>query len=444
MVGALAVLGLPEPDRAAGQAVEVGVARVDITPEYPVRLAGYAVRTRESVGVQQRIWAKALALGGDEQGPALLLAVDNMGVPEAIAADVAARLGKAGVSPDRVVVASSHTHSAPMLVSRAIDIFFGGTLPAEEKGRVERYTRELADKLQRVAEAALKDRRPARLSWGRGRVGFAENRRTRGGPVDHDLPMLRVADAEGKVRAVVVGYACHCTTLDPADNLISGDWAGDAQEAIEAAFPGSIALTVIGCGGDANPAGRTSLDAARRHGRSIADEVARVFEHGDLAPLAGPPEVRARRVALPFDTLPSREELQRRAKSGGAVGANAAVHLARLDHGEPLPTELGYTIRTWQFGDALAMVFLPGEVVVDYALRLRREFDGRRLWVVAYAGDVPCYIPSERVLREGGYEGGGAMVYYGFPARLKPGVEDRILSAVHALLPARFAAKPER
>jgi hypothetical protein len=112
-----------------------------------------------------------------------------------------------------------------------------------------------------------------------------------------------------------------------------------------------------------------------------------------------------------------------------------------LDRGEPLPTRLPYLVQTWTFGEDLAMVFLSGEVVVDYSLRLKREYLQGRLWVNAYANDVPCYIPSERILREGGYEGGGAMVYYGHPAPLASGVEESIVGAVHELVPQGFAKR---
>jgi hypothetical protein len=98
-----------------------------------------------------------------------------------------------------------------------------------------------------------------------------------------------------------------------------------------------------------------------------------------------------------------------------------------------------YLIQTWTFGDNLALVFLPGEVVVDYSLRLKREFQAQRIWINAYANDVPCYIPSERILQEGGYEGGGAMIYYDKPTRLATGIENAIVQTVHDLLPAAFA-----
>ena len=120
------------------------------------------------------------------------------------------------------------------------------------------------------------------------------------------------------------------------------------------------------------------------------------------------------------------------------------MNLAKLDRGESLETQLPYLIQTWNFGNDLAIIFLPGEVVVDYSLRLKKEFDSSRLWINAYANDVPCYVPSERILKEGGYEGGGAMVYYDRPARLAPGIEALIINAVHDLLPRSFLTDEKR
>jgi putative membrane-bound dehydrogenase-like protein len=425
-----------------GELIEVGVARVDITPDYPVRLHGYLARSTESVGVAQKIWAKALAIGSDQQVRAVLVSVDNLGVSFEIVKEVEKRLErKAKLNPGGFVVASSHTHSAPCLTGVAPNIF-GKKLSDREQAAIDRYTRELTDKLEQVALDALKARRPGLLSWAQGRVDFAANRRTPGGPVDHALPVLRVTDPDGTLRALVVNYACHCTTLDPKENRISGDWAGYAQETIERDHPGAIALTVIGCGADANPTRRLAPGAAEAHGRAIADEVNRLLR-ADWTPLPPPNEVSRVGITLPFDTLPTREELEKLAKAGGAPGYNASVQLARLDRGEPLQSTLDYPIAAWRFGDRLAMVFLAGEVVVDYVLRLKQELDPTRLWVTAYANDVPCYIPSERILREGGYEGGGAMVYYDRPTRLKPGIEDRIIETIRGSLPGTFRARSQ-
>jgi putative membrane-bound dehydrogenase-like protein len=410
--------------------VPIGAARIDITPEGPIRLSGYLVRDAESRGVGQRIWAKAVAIGDKASGPALIVSVDNVGVPGAITEELAARLARrAGVRRERLAIGSSHTHSAPCL-SGAVPNIFGKPIPPDQQARIDAYTRQLVDKLERVCLDALADRKPGRLSWARGSVGFAANRRTPGGPVDHDLPVLRATAPDGTLRAVVANYACHCTTIHPKENVVDGDWAGYAQAAIEADHPGCVALTLIGCGADANPTRQNVPGAAAAHGRALADEVNRLLK-GPWTELPAPTGFDLERLTLPFDTLPTRAELEALARAGGPPGYNASTWLARLDRGESLPASLDYSAQAWRFGDRLLMVFLPGEVVVDYVLRLKREFDPHRLWVTAYANDVPCYIPSERILREGGYEGGGAMVYYGRPARLKPGVEGRIVEAVH-------------
>ncbi len=416
---------------------EVGVASIDVTPDYPIRLTGYAVRKTESQGVAQHLFAKALAIGSDREKPALLITVDNCGVPGAVRDELVARLHKQRrVAPERVALCSTHTHSGPWLKGFAPNIF-GGPIPADEQARVERYTRELTDALETVAVRALDDRRPARLTRGLTQASFATNRRTKGGPVDHDLPVLVVTDPEGKVRALFASYACHCTTLGGDFNQVCGDWAGYAAEYLQEQHPGAVVLVALGCAGDANPAPRSTLDLAKQHGRSIATAVETLLTN-TLAPVEGKLVCRTKRFELAFDTLPTRAEWEARARETNYAGSHARLNLARLDRGEKLPTKLPYLVQTWTFGRGFAMVFLSGEVVVDYSLRLKRQFDPSRLWVNAYANDVPCYIPSERVLKEGGYEGGGAMIYYDRPTRFAPGLENKIVGAVRDLLPRQF------
>jgi hypothetical protein len=97
-------------------------------------------------------------------------------------------------------------------------------------------------------------------------------------------------------------------------------------------------------------------------------------------------------------------------------------------------------VQVWAFADSLLTINLPGEVVVDYGLRFKKENDPERTWVNAYTNDVPCYIPSQRVWEEGGYEAAGAMTYYGRPNRFATGIEDIIVRAVKELVPAEFRA----
>ena len=221
-------------------------------------------------------------------------------------------------------------------------------------------------------------------------------------------------------------------------NKVHGDWAGCAQEFLEAELPGAVVLTALGCAGDQNPYPRGTYELARQHGRELSAEVRRMLT-GKFAPLSAPIECRTARLELPYAPLPTRAEWEAKAreKSGG-VAYHAKKNLARLDRGESIPTALPYMVQTWAFGPDMIMVFLPGEVVVDYSLRLKRELDHPRTWVNAYANDVPCYIPSKRVLGEGGYEAAGAMLYYDRPTRFDELVEDVIIEGVRSITPKKF------
>jgi neutral ceramidase len=437
---------------SAPSTVPVGVAVVDITPDYPVRLVGYGSRKTESEGIASRLKARAMAIGADADdkgGPAVLVAVDNCAVGARITEQVAARLQKkVGLKRERFVVCSTHTHCGPALNSE-LAFIFGSPIPADQKERIDRYTRELTDALEKAALAALASRAPATLAWGQGRLGFAANRRVLkngrwvnfgvnpNGPVDNSVPVLRATDESGKVKAVLFGYACHCTTLGGEFNKICAEWTGYACDEIEQQSPGAIALAIIGCGADANPEPRRGLDDAKAHGSAAAREVDRLVKTA-LTPLPGRIETRFRKLELPLEPLPSRATLQEQTKRPGAEGFLARTLLERVDRGESLPISVPYTIQTWCFGDELAMVFLAGEVVVDYALRLKWEIDPDHLWIAAYSNDVPCYIPSRRILSEGGYEADLSMVFYGHAARFAPATEDIIIHAVHDILPAPF------
>jgi len=453
-VGALVLAVGPSLLAGEPAQVPVGVAVVDITPDYPIRLVGYGSRKTESEGIASRLKARALAIGDDNGGDgaggtAVLLAVDNCAVGSNVTEQVAARLKtKVGLKRERFVVCSTHTHCGPALTSE-LDFIFGSPIPPDQKTRIDRYTHELTDALEKVALAALAARSPANLAWGQGRLGFAANRRVLkdgrwinfgvnpNGPVDHSLPVLRATDPAGKVRAVLFGYACHCTTLGGEFNKICADWAGYACDEIEHQSPGSIALAIIGCGADANPEPRRGLDDAKQHGLAAGHEVDRLVRTA-LAPLPGRIDAKFHKLELPLEPPPSRATLEERTKRPGSEGYLARTLLERLDRGESLPTSVPFSVQTWCFGDEMAMVFLAGEVVVDYALRLNWEIDQNRLWIAAYSNDVPCYIPSRRVLSEGGYEADLSMVFYGHPSRFAPATEDLIIRTVHNLLPAPF------
>ena len=92
-------------------------------------------------------------------------------------------------------------------------------------------------------------------------------------------------------------------------------------------------------------------------------------------------------------------------------------------------------MQAWGLGD-LQWVFLGGEATVDYALRIKRNAGTSHTWVSAYCNDVMAYIPSLRVLKEGGYEGATSMIYYAQPTVWSERVEEDVIAAVARALGA--------
>jgi hypothetical protein len=429
--------------------VSVGVAQVDITPQTPVRMYGYGARTTESTGIAGRLRAKALAIGDDaEPGPAVLLTVDCGAVPGDLRDEVFRRVCRqVAIRPERFVLCNSHHHSGPDL--DGMDSFSG-----TEHEHMAAYARELTDKLSAVVGDALAARQPGHLAWTQGAAPVAANRRVLQngqwvgfgavpeGAVDHSLPLLRITDTQGNIVAVVINYACHNTTLRGDFQQIHGDWAGAAQEAIEADHPGVLALVTIGCGADSDPHPHGTVAWCERHGRTIADEVKRLLQT-ELRPVQPALVARSATLEISFATVPTLDELRSRAGDSWMM----QNLIAKLEKGEALPATRPYYITTWSFGEDLAMVFLSDEVVADYSLRLRRELRGDRLWINAYAHDVSNYVVSNRLLGEGGYEVGNsvsALVTFGQPKTLKPAMEDRVIEQVRALLPECFAPSSQQ
>jgi hypothetical protein len=300
----------------------------------------------------------------------------------------------------------------------------------------------LVDDLVALVGAAMADLAPARVFVGHGSVGFAMNRRHAApkghaaapnpkAPVDHDVPVVKVAAPDGQLRAVLFGYACHNTTFGGDMYRINGDYAGFAQIELEKAMPGVTAMFTILCGADQNPSPQGKLEQAAQHGKTLADEVRRVLS-GPLSPVRPPVRTAYEDVKLEFAPQ-TRLKFEEEAKSKDRFRRHRAdAMLAAFDAGRPI-RDVAIPVQVVRLGGDLAIVALGGEVVVDYALRLKREFAGTNLIAVGYANDVMCYIPSQRVLREGGYEGGDAMIYYGLPGPFTDSVEETVVGACRRL-----------
>jgi len=456
----IALAGYGVASRADGPAIaadgwHVGIAKVDITPREPVRMAGYGNRDRPSDSVDSPLAVRCMALrpDGESADVYLLVSIDTIGLPASLSRQINARIETDhGVGRERVVLCSTHTHCAPDLVSELSNIFAVPMTDAEREAGL-RYRAELVDAVVQAAGTAIADLSPARIGYAVGSIGFATNRRMivdgrwtgfgadGDGAVDHSLPVLRITSPDGTLRGVVFNYACHNTTLTGGHYGIGGDWSGFASQSLESKHPGAVALSTIGCGADADPQPRGSLQAAIEHGRTLADEIERLIG-SDMRPISAKVEARFDHAALSFE-LPTIEEVRSRI---GDASPQVARHAAMLDQTYRdegrLPATYPVPIQSWRLGDDLTMIFLGGEVVVDYALRLKRELADDALWVTAYAGDVLGYIASERVRREGGYEFDASTVYYGLAGPWAAGTEDHFVAQILEMLRSETPRSP--
>ena len=457
VVAVLLGLGGAAAARAADLPWRVGVATRTLTPPGPIWLAGYANRTAPSNGVALDLHGKALALDDGAGGRLVIVTLDLIGVPAALRAHTEkAAAEKFGLKPHEVLLNASHTHSGPqvspdrMMLERA---FRQNAKPADVAA-VDAFETFLRAAVLDLIGESLQSAAPARLEFSTARAGFAMNRRRPerngtitnnpypAGPVDHEVPVLKITGADGKPRALLFGYACHNTTL--SGSQISGDYAGHAQKFLEASYPGATALFLMGCAGDQNPYPRGAMvpgqspdDLASQHGRALANAVVTALATRPR-PLAPPLRSAYGHAQLDYTPLADAALARYRApEHTPPVIERARALQESLRRGER-PAPLACPVQVVQFGGDLTLVALGGEPVIDYALRLKRELAGpASVWVAGYSNDYFGYLGSKRVIAEGGYEGGEANTrILNHPGPFAPDAEDRVVAKVHELLAA--------
>ncbi len=441
----VALVALAGPVSAQEAGWKAGFAAEKITPPEPMWMSGYAARTAPADGTETDLWAKAAVLTAPDGKRFCLVTLDLVGVGrDTSQAVVKAIADKHKLPREAVAVAVSHTHCGPVVGKNLRSMYF---LDDAQAKRVDAYTDALPGKVLKAVDAAVGRAEPVSLAAAVGTAGFAVNRRENKepdvpairekgalkGPTDHTVPVLAARDAKGALKGVVFGYACHATVL--SFQKWCGDYPGFAQLELEKAHPGAVALFWAGCGADQNPLPRRTVELARGYGKQLADSVDAVLAK-PMPPVGGAASATYREIPLPLHEIPSRETLLKTAESQYKYeAARAKLLLKQLETPGGIPADYPYPVQTWKLG-GVTWVLLGGEVVVDYSLRLKREL-GAGLWVTGYANDVMAYIPSARVLREGGYEGATSMVYYGLPSVWGPEVEERIVAEVRRQVGAK-------
>jgi neutral ceramidase len=422
---------------------EAGLARADITPTESVPLAGYGGKTRMSGRVDHPIWLKALALRDGEGRVSVIVTADLVGLSDRMISRIAgAAFEKHGLAREQLILNTSHNHSCPV-TEDVLWLYYEFT--PEEAAAKDRYTGQVYLAYEQVIAAAIADLAPAELSYELGLAGVAVNRRrSRGpesrslpGPVDQDVPVLAVRTGE-KLRGIVFAYSCHTTALGGLS--LNGDYAGFAQVELEKSHPGAVALFVQNCGGDANPLPRIrgkddeAVALAERYGLILAEAVSQVLA-GEMVALSGTLRVAMGETTLDLEPGLPLAELKARAPNLSGMHRREFEHFIRqYESGEGPPGSLRYPVQVWSFGSQLTFIALTGETVVDYSLKLKEAMGWNTTWVSGYNNDLLCYVPSQRVLVEGGYEGTLGMWEYGHRAPFTATVEEKITTLVNDLI----------
>jgi hypothetical protein len=364
----------------------------------------------------------------------VIVTLDVLGLTAPVADRIAGALRRRhGIPRERLLLCPSHTHCGP-IVNDQLAIAYD--LSPSQWDDIRRNTLRIETQVVEVVDRALAAMQPARLRHAQGRAEFGANRRTAinpNGPVDRDVPVLAIERRDGSLAGVLFGYACHNTTLPASYVSFHGDYAGVAQIELERRHPGATAMFIQGCGADTNPAPRGTVELVEQHGRALADVVD--------ATLLGGTDVRGRlrgafrSVSLAYAPAPDADTWRRKLTDDNTyVRRHAQMMLdviardGRTVAAEPDPL---HVLRV----GSVCLVAMGGEVVVDYALAIKRAY-GADTWVAGYTDAVFGYVPSRRILREGGYEGGDAMLYYGRPGPFADTVEDTVLRGIDTLIAA--------
>ncbi|HEV8367308.1 MAG TPA: neutral/alkaline non-lysosomal ceramidase N-terminal domain-containing protein [Pyrinomonadaceae bacterium] len=406
----------------------VGFSKVCISPPAGAPLAGFAAREGVSQGIHDDLFARALVLANEEAVIALV-SVDLL----ALSGDFIKRVREGihrttGISPEAVMIASTHTHAGPVTITT----FFNPDESVDSS-----YMDSLASSIVESVTNAWENRFTARVGVGVGHVaGVGVNRRSPDQrPVDEEVGIIKIDDATGRTRAVIINYSCHPTVLGPNNLLVTGDFPNFSIERIEKSIgPDGFAMFVNGTQGNISMGHSSELSAIGviTPGRTFerASELGHLLADATLNRLPSITTDDSRQLAslsipvdLPLKRFPSIEEASKSLKEADDRLANISTKDASPEQLMTAKTNRLYAsitnfytqeaqalrdghlpieLQGVRIGDA-AFVAVPAEVFVEIGLRVKRE-SPHQIFIVGIANGYIGYLPTKEAHEAGGYE----------------------------------------
>jgi neutral ceramidase len=416
----------------------IGVARKIISPPPGIYLIGYGDRTKGNIGVHDDLTATALAFD-DGLHRAVIVACDLLAINEHTVARVQAQTGS------NVVICCSHTHSGPIT-------YAGPGSPHRNR----KYINQLVIQIVSAVMEAQANLQPAHLTWARGEVDIAVNRRertpnghveigvNRTGPVDRSFTLLQAQSPEGKPIATLLNFQCHGTVLGPTNLLVSGDWIGALRQQVEQEI-GAPFMYLQGATGDLNPDHTWGKDdyweleiIAGRVTQTVLSSLPQLNPIGGEAVSFHQEKIWLPLEAEAHDKKPPptyRAILARMAKVPSFMVDSVLnnrfpwkTHIAARDGFWSVPVVLTHL----RVGD-LTLFTLGAEVFNEIGMTIKHASLTTPALFASVSSGCIGYLPTASEHALGGYEVDLSPYFYRLPGKLKAESAERVLEAVRNL-----------
>lgn len=432
--------------------MKIGTGIRRITPPIGTAMGGFAFRSHGCEGVRDDLHVRCLWLEDPSSRRLLVIALDLCSLDQAVIGQWKQEIRRRwGLADHEILVNLSHTHSGPLTTRR---------LYATESSDAS-YNAMLSERLMEAVNEAAHLEDGCTLHSGQTAIHLGICRRYPdgegvkwapypGGYVERTLTVLTVADRHAQPLCVLFSLAAHPSIL--TDYLISAEYPGMACQMIASALGGrTMAMFLQGAAGDVKANINADIDHGKwqqgtydhvkRSGRLVADAVLQVIgaQMHEVAPAVASALTMANLpVGLPADPDEYKSFYARfpRFHSAAPVDQWADYWLSRFRESGCLPLQFACPVQAIRIGSDLNFLAFGGELTSGLALRLRALLPATvRPVFLGYSNGVFGYLPSEQMVREGGYESVHSIVYSRqLPAPFAPGLEHALAAAAVACL----------
>jgi hypothetical protein len=358
-------------------------------------MAGYGSRVKPNTGIYDQLYTMGLLLD-DGKNKVLIITIDvcmidrpfTSGIKELIKA-------KFQLNEENIIIHAIHTHAGPFTILSRIE---KGTTDYEH---VARYRKLLEEKIMICTGKCMSSLKEGYMEIGTGETYIGMSRRQKmpdgirigpnpGEEIDRLSYALTIKNMEGKEEVVLFSCPCHPVVLYPRNMCISADFPGAARTEIEKKFPGAAAIFLQGSGADINPAVLVADDEYRDTyysdvlltGRILANDIYNIIQKG-MQKLELSIEAVTDTIILPLN------------------GGQPAREL-RPEESDVIQGEIQATVV--KLSDDFRIIGLDGEICNQVGVHIRELFKDGYTMVLGYVGGWVGYIPTAKILQEGGYE----------------------------------------